>query len=251
MQRFGLPGMRVLQFGFDGNPANPHLPYQHLRDCVVYTGTHDNDTTLGWYRSLDPPTTARVDFFLRAGAASMPEPLIRAALGSVAQLAVLPVQDLLGLGSEARLNTPGTIRGNWQWRVPPGALSTRAGAALRTAEPCLRPLLRPARAALLPCPPREDFPAQRSALAGGDPRRLCPRAEAAGAAAVDRRRPAGQRGSVAAAPEAAHACAQPQRPQPADQGHRVHPRGGRAAVRHRRSRPRASWCRRSGRPSST
>jgi 4-alpha-glucanotransferase len=124
MQRFGLPGMRVLQFAFDGNAANPHLPYLHLRDCVAYTGTHDNDTTLGWYRSLDPPTTARVDFFLRAGAASMPEPLIRAALGSVAQLAVLPVQDLLGLGSEARFNTPGTLRGNWQWRVPPGVLST-------------------------------------------------------------------------------------------------------------------------------
>jgi len=116
--------MRVLQFAFDGNAANPHLPYLHLRDCVAYTGTHDNDTTLGWYRSLDPPTTARVDFFLRAGAASMPEPLIRAALGSVAQLAVLPVQDLLGLGSEARFNTPGTLRGNWQWRVPPGVLST-------------------------------------------------------------------------------------------------------------------------------
>ena len=64
-----------------------------------------------------------MDFFLRAGAASMPEALIRAALGSVAQLAVLPVQDLLGLGSEARFNTPGTIRGNWQWRVPPGVLS--------------------------------------------------------------------------------------------------------------------------------
>ena len=58
MQRFALPGMRVLQFGFDGDPANPHLPYQHERDCVVYTGTHDNDTTLGWYRSLDPPTAA-------------------------------------------------------------------------------------------------------------------------------------------------------------------------------------------------
>ena len=123
MQRFGLPGMRVLQFAFDGNPDNPHLPYLHVRDCVSYTGTHDNDTALGWYRSLDAATRDRVDLFLRASAASMPEDLIRATLGSVAQLAVLPLQDLLGLGSEARLNRPGTRLGNWQWRVPPAALS--------------------------------------------------------------------------------------------------------------------------------
>ena len=121
MQHFGLPGMRVLQFAFDGNPDNPHLPYRYARECVVYTGTHDNDTTLGWYRALDPGTAERVNFFLGA-AAAMPEGLIRAALASVAQLTVLPLQDVLGLGSEARFNTPGTTSGNWRWRVPPGAL---------------------------------------------------------------------------------------------------------------------------------
>jgi 4-alpha-glucanotransferase len=121
MHAFALPGMRVLQFGFDGNPANPHLPYLHARDSVVYTGTHDNDTVLGWYRALDEPTRARVDFFL-ASRPAMPEALIRAVLGSVAQLAVIPLQDLLGLGSEARFNRPGTTAGNWQWRVPAGAL---------------------------------------------------------------------------------------------------------------------------------
>jgi 4-alpha-glucanotransferase len=121
MRTFALPGMRVLQFGFDGNPANPHLPYLHPRDGVVYTGTHDNDTVLGWYRTLDEATRARVEFFL-ASRAAMPEALIRAVLGSVAQLAVIPLQDLLGLGSEARFNRPGTTTGNWQWRVPPGAL---------------------------------------------------------------------------------------------------------------------------------
>ena len=123
MRQFALPGMRVLQFAFDGNPANPHLPYLHVRECLAYTGTHDNDTTLGWYERLDPRTRARVDFFLRVTPGAMPEALIRAALGSVAQLAVVPMQDLLGLGSEARLNTPGTVSGNWRWRLPAGALT--------------------------------------------------------------------------------------------------------------------------------
>jgi 4-alpha-glucanotransferase len=123
MRRFALPGMRVLQFAFDGNAANPHLPYRHVRECVAYTGTHDNDTALGWYASLDPPTRERVDFFLRVTPGAMPEAFVRAALGSVAELAVIPAQDLLGLGSAARLNTPGTTRGNWQWRLPEQALT--------------------------------------------------------------------------------------------------------------------------------
>ena len=98
-----LPGMRVLQFGFDGDPGNPHMPYRHERDCVAYTGTHDNDTTLGWYASLDAATRARVDFYCAGGA--MPEALIRAALDSVAELAVMPMQDLLGLRPR-RASTP-------------------------------------------------------------------------------------------------------------------------------------------------
>jgi|HubBroStandDraft_1064217.scaffolds.fasta_scaffold01810_7 4-alpha-glucanotransferase len=122
---FALPGMRVLQFGFDGEPGNVHVPYRHERDCVAYTGTHDNDTTLGWYQSLDRDTRQRVDFYLRLRPGAMPEALIRAALGSVAQLAVLPAQDLLELGSEARFNTPGTASGNWAWRLPPGALTAQ------------------------------------------------------------------------------------------------------------------------------
>jgi 4-alpha-glucanotransferase len=100
-----------------------HVPYRHVRECVVYTGTHDNDTTLGWYASLDPATRQRVDFYLRVTPGSMPEVLNRAALGSVGELAIIPLQDLLGLGSEARVNTPGTNQGNWLWRVPSGALS--------------------------------------------------------------------------------------------------------------------------------
>ncbi|MGQ0836685.1 MAG: 4-alpha-glucanotransferase [Gammaproteobacteria bacterium] len=123
LKRFSLPGMRVLQFAFGGTADNVHLPHMHTRDMVIYTGTHDNDTTLGWYRALDSDTRRRVDFYLRSSADEMPEALVCAALGSVGQLAIVPIQDLLGLGSEARLNTPATTVGNWTWRLPAGALS--------------------------------------------------------------------------------------------------------------------------------
>jgi 4-alpha-glucanotransferase len=122
-KRFAMPGMRVLQFAFGGDPDNPHLPHMHERDCVVYTGTHDNDTTLGWFLSLDSETQQRVSFFLRLTAGAIPDAMVRAALGSVGQLAVIPIQDVLELGSEARLNTPGTVGSNWTWRLPAGALT--------------------------------------------------------------------------------------------------------------------------------
>jgi 4-alpha-glucanotransferase len=120
---FGLAGMRVMQFGFDGSGDNVHLPHMYERASVVYTGTHDNDTTVGWYGHLDGETQRRVDYFLRAGPGQMPLPMIHTLLGSVAQLAVVPMQDLLGLGSEARLNTPGTVAGNWTWRLPEQSLT--------------------------------------------------------------------------------------------------------------------------------
>jgi 4-alpha-glucanotransferase len=120
-RRFRLPGMRVLQFGFDGNPGNPHLPHMHRHNSVVYTGTHDNDTTVGWFATLDAEARRRVVVYL--GSESMPQALIRAACASVAQLAILPMQDLLGLGAEARLNTPGTVQGNWSWKLPAAALN--------------------------------------------------------------------------------------------------------------------------------
>jgi len=125
---FELPGMRVLQFAFDGDGLNQHLPHMHERDCVVYTGTHDNDTTLGWYTSLDAESARRVDFMLQLTPGAMPEALIRATLGSVGTLAVLPVQDVLGLGSQARFNTPATTQGNWGWRLAPGALTAELAA---------------------------------------------------------------------------------------------------------------------------
>lgn len=119
---FGLPGMLVLQFGFDGSPDNPYLPANHVERAVVYTGTHDNDTTLGWYRNADEQTREALRTTL--GDDDIPAALVRAAFESPAKLAVTPMQDLLGLGSEARMNVPGTENGNWTWRfdwpeVPP------------------------------------------------------------------------------------------------------------------------------------
>jgi 4-alpha-glucanotransferase len=126
-RRFRLPGMRVLQFAFSGEGDNPHLPHMHERDSVVYTGTHDNDTSLGWFTSLEGVVRRWVELFLRYTPGCMPDALIREALGSVGKLAVLPVQDILHLGSEARLNTPGTAVGNWAWRMPSGALTSELG----------------------------------------------------------------------------------------------------------------------------
>jgi 4-alpha-glucanotransferase len=115
--RFELPGMVVLQFAFDGTPDNPHLPQHHVRRSVVYTGTHDNDTTVGWYASLDPRAREIVHDSLRVGPApAVPEFLIEAAYASNAALAILPMQDLLARDSGARMNLPGTVVGNWRWR---------------------------------------------------------------------------------------------------------------------------------------
>ncbi|MFM2289790.1 MAG: hypothetical protein RL684_2933 [Pseudomonadota bacterium] len=129
---FALPGMRVLQFGFDGSPGNPHLPYNYARDTVAYTGTHDNDTTRGWYDALDAQTAQRVALHLGCEHhGSLPWAAIRAALASVAVLAIVPLQDVLGLGAEARFNVPGTVGGNWRWRAPAVAPGPQEAATLR------------------------------------------------------------------------------------------------------------------------
>lgn len=127
----GLPGMRVLQFAFDGDSANPHLPHEHHHHVVVYTGTHDNDTTLGWWRHCAEDTRWRLAEYLNCAAVPMPDALNRLALASVARLAVLPLQDLLALDSQARMNTPGTATGNWQWRAPADALTEALARELR------------------------------------------------------------------------------------------------------------------------
>lgn len=115
-RRFQLPGMKILQFAFSGGADNPYLPFNHHEDSVVYTGTHDNDTTLGWYKSLDAESRKYVDEFLGRSREVMPWPLIRSALASQAQLCILPMQDVMGLDSRGRMNVPGTIDGNWTWQ---------------------------------------------------------------------------------------------------------------------------------------
>ncbi len=113
---FGLPGMRIAQFGFDGDAGNLHAPHNWTARSVCYTGTHDNDTTAGWFATLDRGAQQFVADYLGCTLAEAVGALVRTVLASVALLAVVPMQDLLGAGSEARMNTPGTLEGNWRWR---------------------------------------------------------------------------------------------------------------------------------------
>lgn len=113
---YGLPGMKILQFAFDSDAWNPYLPHNHIPRCVVYTGTHDNDTSRGWFDSRSPELQQRICEYLAVPAEDMPWALIRTAFASVARLAVVPMQDILGLPSEDRMNTPATASGNWTWR---------------------------------------------------------------------------------------------------------------------------------------
>jgi 4-alpha-glucanotransferase len=124
----GLPGMRVLQFGLL-DPGGSHRPERHPEHAVVYTGTHDNDTTRGWFESLSPSER-------EATGLDPAEPhwsLIELALGSRARLAIVPAQDVLGLGSEGRMNTPGREQGNWTWQLEPGSLTRKLAARLKAA----------------------------------------------------------------------------------------------------------------------
>ncbi|MDP9192067.1 MAG: 4-alpha-glucanotransferase [Acidobacteriota bacterium] len=126
----GLPGMKILQFGFSDGDA--HLPHRFDPDTVVYTGTHDNDTARGWFdRATDDEREAALAYLGCTNADEVPAGLIRAAYTSVAETAVVPIQDILGLGNEARMNTPGAETGNWTWRLPAGALTREDAARLR------------------------------------------------------------------------------------------------------------------------
>ncbi|MCP4408881.1 MAG: 4-alpha-glucanotransferase [Gammaproteobacteria bacterium] len=113
---FDIPGMKILQFAFDGGNNNPYLPHGYEKNCVVYTGSHDNDTALSWYQALPKHQQHYVNSYLGFSQEAMPWPLIRCAWRSAAQLAIVPMQDILGLGAGQRMNIPGTTQGNWQWR---------------------------------------------------------------------------------------------------------------------------------------
>lgn len=121
--RFGFPGMKVLQFAFGSGPANPYLPHNVVLNSVIYTGTHDNNTTLGWWNSLRSGEKEAVRDYLGGSGRDMPWPLIRLAMASVAELCILPMQDVLSLDGGSRMNTPGSSGGNWGWRFLPGALT--------------------------------------------------------------------------------------------------------------------------------
>jgi 4-alpha-glucanotransferase len=129
-RQFRLPGMRVLQFAFGGDPHSPHLPHNIEPDSVAYTGTHDNDTTVGWFALADAATRKTARAYFPAIEKDPAWALLEAAWGTVSRIAIAPLQDLLSLGNEARMNLPGTGRGNWRWRAP----------ALRTMRPALRRL---------------------------------------------------------------------------------------------------------------
>jgi 4-alpha-glucanotransferase len=141
-ERYGFPGMAVLQFAFGSDPqANTFVPHNLTRDVVVYTGTHDNDTTVGWWTAgvgdstrSEEDVQAERDFaraYLRSDGAEIHWDFIRAALGSVADTAIVPLQDVLGLGSEARMNVPAREQGNWVWRFRADDLTAEHGSRLR------------------------------------------------------------------------------------------------------------------------
>ena len=127
-EEFGLPGMRVLQFCFGPDPAS--RPYGFPRNCAVYTGTHDNDTASGWYRTAGADG-ARARRYAGCTAREIAWGLVRVAWLSAADLAIVPVQDLLGLGSQARINRPGVVLGNWSWRLRRGQLTAPLAKRLR------------------------------------------------------------------------------------------------------------------------
>lgn len=135
IERFALPGMKVLQFAFgNDDPAHPYLPHNFERNCVVYTGTHDNNTMRGWFETEAGPEERR-RLFRYLGAEVQADKLhwevMRLAMMSVARMAVFPLQDVLGLGADSRMNLPSALDGNWSWRLLPDQLTPNARAGLR------------------------------------------------------------------------------------------------------------------------
>jgi len=135
IHKFGFPCMRVLQFGFDGDAKkNPHILHNHIENCVVYTGTHDNNTIRGWFsKEAKPKQKKRLFDYLgrEVSANQIHWNLIRLAMSSVARIAIIPMQDILGLGEKARMNRPATAKGNWRWRLRPGQITATVAKKLK------------------------------------------------------------------------------------------------------------------------
>lgn len=121
--QFHFPGMKILQFAFDSGPDNPYLPDNYQPHCLVYTGTHDNNTTLGWWHEITDETREQVKLYLDKSVPDIPWDMIEIAMQSVAELCIIPCQDILELDEKSRFNRPGQATGNWQWRMKDGALS--------------------------------------------------------------------------------------------------------------------------------
>ncbi len=143
----GLPGMKVLQFGFANKGAHIHLPHRCTPATAIYTGTHDNDTTQGWWNAASTPEHHAVEALAGPVGNRPAWPLIRAAQASVAEMAIVPAQDLLELGSEARMNTPAVSAGNWSWRAPENCwteeLASRLAALAEVTDRDNDPLAKP------------------------------------------------------------------------------------------------------------
>ncbi|MBC7188857.1 4-alpha-glucanotransferase, partial [Candidatus Aerophobetes bacterium] len=135
MQKFNIPGMKVLLFAFgEDTGKHPYAPHNHVKNCVVYTGTHDTNTARGWFEE-EASSQEKERFFCYIGREILPEEVskefIRLAMMSVAALCILPMQDILGLASEGRMNIPSTSRGNWEWRLLPEDLESPVTSYLR------------------------------------------------------------------------------------------------------------------------
>ena len=133
--KYQFPCMRVLQFAFSGDPKrNIHMPHNHIANAIVYTGTHDNNTTRGWFENeMKGPARKRLSDYLghKPAARDISWELMRVAMSSVARLAVVPMQDILSLGASARMNYPAKATGNWFWRMRDGQLTARLAGKLR------------------------------------------------------------------------------------------------------------------------
>ena len=130
----GYPGMKILQFAFDSDADNLYLPHNfETTNCIVYTGTHDNDTSVGWYldENVARESKNRLRRYANCDGTVIHKDFIRLAYSSVAKLAVIPIQDVLGFGSDCRMNTPSTISGNWTWRCAPEFLRNDVAEDLR------------------------------------------------------------------------------------------------------------------------
>ncbi len=127
----GFAGMRILQNAFGGDAKNHDLPHNHIQNCVAYIGTHDNDTIVGWYRSVPKNVRSHCRTYLHSNGREIHWDMIRAVMASVANIAIVPMQDILGLDSDSRMNTPATGDGNWQWRLASDALADDLSSRLK------------------------------------------------------------------------------------------------------------------------